>query len=426
MASGFMDSFGAALSGLQAEEQQRNQITQQLLIQLVSQNPALAETPEIQQALQEAYPGEQYAGVADSLGALNQVRLNEEARLKEQADLARENEQIEALSGQLAMMGDTDVPAGAGSDELLRRIAAFTQAGKEVDAGAATAQDLLDHQQRLEEIELQNQGRGGIDSATAAILAMGQTSQGLLEALVDAQKVTDTPQLGAGAEEAAQALQDEVGLRVAQNDQRLSAVVRLHQGMDVEKRPSVAYLWNALNADPNAFEEVWGDRWINARNSTTFNSGREGEVTQGLIANNPEAAEVRRGYVDEAMQYYEEQSQNLRRPEPNQAAFNVVDQVRAAGGQPSVFGGLPVDMDGNMIPDEQPPVITEPSIQFEDMPPEAQTMMLEAEETPPLMQGYMTILSLAPPGDDRWAVEQMRLLRQEFARRGVIIPAYGE
>jgi len=417
---GLFESFGAGLSAIQEQDEQRNAITRQLLTQLVSQNPALAETPEIQAALSDAFPDEQFGGVAGAFGMVNEARLGEEERVAGVARGVKEQALIDEIFGTGAGAGyDVDTTgglAGAGAD---------LSAGVRGTAAAARANELsdglTDHERALELARIRSQGQLGSGNAIAG--AIGGVGQGLLAALKTADTPTEQPGLAPGAEAAARADLDLVQSQLEPRYLGLAQMIHLNRSLG-ESSPGVSSLWREFNSNIEQFERDYGTDWENAKGYVGANEARDPGLLMSTLGSHPEANTIKGRMDDQARVYLQDKANERIVSQPNESAFDVVNRAAVAAGQPAPFP--PGDTGQDVLyPGQGEIIYTQPEVTFEDLPPLYQQMFMQGEDVSGLNSRYATILQ-AHGFDYEAAKQDMLDLTQGFIDQGYLQPMYGE
>jgi hypothetical protein len=417
---GLFESFGAGLSAIQEQDKERNAVTQQLLTQLIAQNPALAETPEIQAALKEAFPGEQYAGIAETYGAVNQARLGEESRV---AGVVKGVSDQGLLDQILNTGAGAGIPIGADNLAGARGELSAGVAGK---TATSRSQELLDaieeHKRKLELAQIKAMGQGSTGRYVAG--AIGDLGVGIMGLLKDSEKITEKPSPGVGAENAAQLDQDLVLSQLQPRYLALAQITHLHDSlMQSNASPGVPSLWREFNGNPEQFSRDYAVDWENAKGVVAVNEARNEGQLMATIGGNAETQAIMDGMRTEAQRYLQSKAEERLVSIPNEAAFTVAGRVAEAGGAPNPFP--PADTGGDTLyPGQGDTVYTQPEITFQDLPPAVQEMYLEGEGISGLNAIYSTILQVHGL-DYETAIIDMRDMREQFAIAGYLEPVYG-
>ena len=417
---GFFESFGAGLSAVQEQEKERNALTQQLLTQLVAQNPALAETPEIQAAMSKVFPEHQYADIAGAYGAANQARLGEEARLLDQQRGLQDEQIIDEMGVKAALAGiDWTDPASV-QEGLLQMSAGVNQ--KAADARQLELSDEeLEHQRAMELAGIRAAGSGAGGRAIAG--AIGQLPAGLAALLKAANPVTEVPVPEPGAEDAAQRDLDLIQNQLVPRFMRIAQVTHLHNALGA-KSSGVSQLWREISSDPEGFARDYGQDWQNAVAYVSANEARDPGMLEATIGSNPEALAIKDNLVDSTRTYFQAKADERRVSVPKESAFDVANRIAAAGGAPAPFP--PGDESGDVLyPGQGEQVYTQPELTFEMLPPMAQEMYMRGEDINGLNAMYSQIIQVHGL-DMEAALKDMRDLENEFIRAGYLEPRYGD
>lgn len=416
---GFFESFGAGLGAVQEQDRQRNAITQQLLTQLISQNPALAETPEIQQALAEAFPNEQYAGITDAFGAVNQARLGEEER---QAGVARGlvEQNIIDQAGVGAAQAGIDWGDPASVQAALLELSSGVR-GKAADARTLELSDEeLEHKRALELAGIRAAGAGSGGRAIAG--ALGPLGAGILGALKQASGVTEVPTPEPGAEAAAQADIDLVQGQLEPRKMGLAQVTHLHESL-AERSSGITSLWREFNSDPEGFARDYGQDWANAKAYVAANEARDPGGLMATIGSNAETRALYENMENQARVYLQGKADERRVSVVKESAFDVVNRSAEAAGQPAPFP--PGDESGDVLyPGQGDQVYTQPELTFDMLAPPMQEMYMRGESVNGLNAMYSEIIKIHG-FDMEKALVDMRDLEREFIRAGYLEPMYG-
>ena len=399
---GFMDSFGAALSGLQAEEQQRNAQTQQLLLQLVSQNPALAETPEIADALASAFPSSQYPDIPGVIGASREAQLGEEARLREQ----QLGDVMQQLALSLAPQGfgvdpESD-PAEAAADILEQW--GIKQSTTRSQAVGDKNTDFL-HQYMLHAMD------NASDEAQAGMRASGLSGIGktIGQAIAGLNPLFDRPEPTPTGREASE---DYTNVLIKQHDNDLKQVA-MFSALAEATGQKMSDLMGMYSTTPDQFTKQFGDDWVRAQSKITTESagGATGWETRYILGN-PEAKAVADAMEADVIQQLENLRNEARIPELNRGKADLVQQTY----------GIPMPPNGGVVMPNGDESLVHPELIYGVVSPEVDQLLTQAQGNPVLQDAYTLAMQMAAqqqmePGE---LAEQMVIIRDQLQQLRII------
>lgn len=399
---GFLDSFGAALSGLQAEEQQRNQQTQQLLLQLVSQNPALAETPEIADALSQAFPGSQYPDIGGLIGASREAALGEETRLREQA----KGDMIQQLALKLAPEGfgvDPDAPVDEVTAGLLEQFG--------IKQGLARTQQVGDKQTEFLYDLLRDAQNNQSDERQAGLRASGMTSglKSIGTAIAGLNPLFDRPEPTPTGRETSEQY---ANMLISQHENDLKGIA-MFSALSEATGVDMTTLRGMYQQTPDQFQKKFGEDWVRAQSViTTQSTGDSAGWETRYILGNPEAKAIADGLEAEVIQQLESLRNEARSPELNRGKTDLMQQMYGIQIPPGAGTTMP-NGDQSMV---------HPDLVYGVTSPQVDQLLTQAQGNPVLQDAYSMAMAMAAQQqmDPADLAEQMVLIRDQLEQLRII------
>lgn len=402
---GLLQDSLTGLSAIYERDQQRNAQEQGVLLELVTAVPELMDNPEVAGALGKAF---QYnPGIPSALTKLKEARrVQQLSDMKLKLDHERAvtdlelGNQVEMFAAQANLpTSDTIInaiePGETPRDDLLKALGELTAGQKEVlkaEAQDKAAADLanevymkgLEHRNRLELERTKAQVTGGI---------IGGAIKGVGGIIAASQKLTNTPPMTPGAEEASKQLADleMERLRVAQSQllqvAQLDAILKEDDGIfgigGGPESPGTAVLYAQLSSNPQGFQQMYGEAWDRAKEDAA-RTMMNPDLQQSMLSRN-DLAPLNLKLIEDTSAKLREIEADRRRPELNDAVAGVAKTLADELGVdfPELTSQVaPVEMGS----------VPSPFISMEELPADIQNMYLEAEGMPELQSMYQQII----------------------------------
>jgi len=393
------------LSAVHQQNQQRSAQEQSVLLELVTQVPELMDNPEVAGALGKAFQFN--PGIPSALSKLKEARRGQQladlkAKLdgqKAELDLQLGN-QIEMEAAQAGLPGMDAIvnaiePGETPRDDLLSYLGEISEGKKEVlkaEAQDQAAFDLsneiymkgLDHRNRLEIERTKAQVTGGI---------IGGAIKGVGSIVAAGQKLTNTPPMTPGAEEASQQLVDLEMERLRSGQSQLLQVAELDRVLNEDdgiwgigagpKSPGTAILYGQLSNNPQAFRQQYGEEWERAKENAALTMQNE-DLQRSMLARD-DIAPLNLQLIEGTSSRLREIEADRRRPELNDAAAGVSEAM-------AEHFGVEFPELTSQIPPTELSTVPSPYISMEEMPQDIQKMYLEADGMPELQTMYQQII----------------------------------